>query len=160
MGRDDEPTQAEPTFVIQTQKARPPVVPTPGFAERLALFVSGVDRANTDLLLSGLTGPTLKRATAVARDARKWDSATRQGRMAVAFGHHPHAAGQLKQLIAGASPAMRQAIYRRLAPWQQSLFPSLAGATGPASSPAMEELAERLIREATRQSIPTDGPGH
>lgn len=149
-GRDNEPTQAEPTFVIQAQKPRPPVVPTPGFAERLALFVCGVDRANAEALLAGLTGATFKRATAVARGAQKWDSATRQGRMAVAFGNQPQAADRLKQLMAGASPTMRLAIYRRLAPWQQSLFPSLAGSAAAAASPGMEELAERLIREATR----------
>ena len=150
MGRDDEPTQAEPTFVIQAEKPRRPVVPTRGFADRLALFVIGVDRANTDALLSGLSGATLKRATAFAHEARKWDSATRQGRLAVAFGNNPRAAAQLKQLVAGASPAMRLAIYQRLAPWQQSLFPSLASSAVPSPSPAMEAVSERLIREATR----------
>ena len=149
MARDHEPTQAEPTFVIRTGKPRRPPATTRGFAERLALFVSGVDRANTDELLAGLTGATLKRALAFAHDARSWDSATRQGRMAVMFGNHPSAAERLKQLICRASPAMQQTLYRRLAPWQQSLFPGLK-VKGEAVCPAMEEVAERLIREATR----------
>jgi hypothetical protein len=151
MARDHEPTVAERTFVIEKagKRARPPAA-SRGFAERLALFVGGVDRANTDALLAGLAGATRKRALAFARDARTWDSATRQGRMAVAFGASPRSAEQLKQLMAAASPLMRSALYRRLAPWQQSLFPSLAGQPEVACSPAMEELAERLIREATR----------
>ena len=151
MARDHEPTQAEPTFVISAPgKPRRAPATTRGFAKRLAMFVSGVDRANTEELLAGLTGMTLKRATAFARDARTWDSATRQGRMAVMFGHHPHSTERLKQLMAAASPSMRQVLYRRLAPWQQSLFPSLAGLSEVAAAPAMEEVAERLIREATR----------
>ena len=150
MGRDNEPTHSEPTFVIRVEKPRRLPAATRGFAERLALFVGGVDRANTDELLSGLTGATLKRATALAHDAGSWDSATRQGRMAVVFGNHPHATDRLKQLIAAASPVMRRAIYQRLAPWQQSLFPSLKGLPEVASCLAMDEVAERLIREATR----------
>ena len=152
MARDNEPTQPEPTFVIPTDRPRRPPAATRGFAERLALFVSGVDRANTTELLEGLTGATLKRAAAFARDARSWDSATRQGRLAVAFGDHPRAAERLKKLLAGASPAMRVTIFRRLAPWQQSQFPALASQPDLAAAPAMEEVAERLIREATRQS--------
>ena len=71
--------------------------------------------------------------------------------MAVAFGNHPHAAERLKQLISAASPAMRQTIYRRLAPWQQSLFPGLVDSSSEGVvAPAMDEVAERLIREATR----------
>jgi hypothetical protein len=150
MGRDNEPTHPEPTVVIRTGKPQRPPAATRGFAERLALFVSGVDRANTEELLAGLSGATLKRATDFARDARTWDSATRQGRMAVAFGNHPRATERLKALIAGASPVMRLAIHRRLAPWQRSLFPSLEGQEQAAVAPAMEEVAERLIREATR----------
>ncbi|MBS1150401.1 MAG: hypothetical protein H6Q89_2099 [Myxococcaceae bacterium] len=150
MGRDHEPTQAEPTFVVRVAKPRRAPAATRGFAERLALFVGGVDRANTEELLCGLTGATLKRATAFSQDARKWDSATRQGRLAVAFGHHPNATERLKRLIAGASPVMRLAIFRQLAPWEQSLFPSLQGQAEGAIAPAMEELAARLIREATR----------
>lgn len=152
MARDHEPTQAEPTFVIPVPGTKPKRKPaaTKGFAERLALFVSGVDRANADELLAGLTGPTQERAANFSRSARKWDSATRQGRMAVVFGSHPRAAEQLKILITHASPAMRVAIYRRLAPWQQSLFPSLQNQPDLPVTPAMEEVAERLIREATR----------
>ena len=150
MARDHEPTQAEPTFVIGVAKSKRPPASTSGFAERLALFVSGVDRTNTDELLAGLAGDAQPRAVAFARAASAWDSATRQGRMAVTFGAHPRAADRLKALIAGASPAMRLALYRRLAPWQQSLFPSLKGRGDAAVAPAMDELAERLIREATR----------
>ncbi len=150
MGRDNEPTLPEPTFVIRAVNSRRLPAATRGFAERLALFVSGVDRGNTDELLSGLTGATLKRATAFAQDARTWDSATRQGRMAVAFGHHPHAAERLKKLVDAASPMMRRVLFRRLAPWQQTLFPSLKHSTDLVVAPAMAELAERLIREATR----------
>ena len=145
------------TSLIEQPKAVRPARPkalragaTRGFAERLALFVSGVDRAHTDELLEGLAGVTQRRATAFAREAREWDSATRQGRMAVTFGNHPHAADRLKQLMHVASPAMRGAIFGRLAPWQRSLFPQLEGAATCAVAPAMDALAERLIREATR----------
>ena len=150
MKRDNEPTHPEPTFVIRAAAPRRAPAATRGFAERLALFVTGVDRANAQELLAGLSGATFKRATAFARDAAAWDSATRQGRMAVAFGQNPNAAERLKALISTASPTMRVAIHRRLAPWQQSLFPSLKALPDVATTPAMEEVAERLIREATR----------
>ncbi len=151
MARDHEPTQAEATFVIRAPRPFRRPAATRGFAERLALFVSGVDRANADELLCGLTGATKRRAAAFAKEATGWDSATRQGRMAVAFGPQPRSAMRLKELLSGASPLMRQVLFRRLAPWQQSLFPMLRGAAAHgASTPAMEELAERLIREATR----------
>ena len=131
--------------------ASPPAVATDGFAERLALFVTGVARSNTDELLAGLAGPVRKRATRFALEALKWDSATRQGRMAVTFGNNPRASQRLKELIADASPALQAAVFRRLAPWQQSLFPRLKdGLASPAPADAMDALAERLIREATR----------
>ncbi len=150
MARDNEPTHPEPTFVIRSPRPAWADSASRGFAERLALFVSGVDRVNSAELLSGLSGGSLKRATACAVDARSWDSATRQGRMAVAFGVQPDAANRLKDLLFAASPTMRLAIYRRLAPWQRSLFPSLELRSELTVAPAMEELAQRLIREATR----------
>ena len=153
--RDHEKTVAERTFVIpaeqpRTKKPKRVAATTRGFAERLALFVSGVERARAEELLSCLANPGRDRATKFARDAQGWDSATRQGRMAVAFGAPAHTADRLRQLMDCASPLMRQALFRRLAPWHQSLFPSMQGKPDLAVAPAMEELAERLVREATR----------
>ncbi|GEM_PF-3198552 len=156
MKRDFEPTLPEPTVRmrperVKPEKPRPAPAPAPkGFAERLALFVTGVDRTRAEELLSGLAGVNEKRAINAARDASRLDSATRQGRMAVAFGNHPKAAERLKELVSRASPTMKIAIFRRLTPWQQSLFPSLKDVVDGEIPPAMEELAERLIREATR----------
>ena len=71
--------------------------------------------------------------------------------MAVAFGAHPHASERLEKLMAEASPLLQSAIFGRLAPWQKSLFPNfLEVAPSAPPSPAMEALADRLIREATR----------
>lgn len=154
MRRDHQCTNPLPetTVVSRTPRAKPlrPAA-TRGFAERLALFVSGVDRGRTDELLAGLASSTHKCAADFAKQAIGWDSATRQGRMAVTFGAHPRAADRLKKLIANASPALRAAVFRRLAPWQQSLFPGLQAKLSSAPpTEAMEALAERLIREATR----------
>jgi hypothetical protein len=150
---DTQPVPFEPTSLIPVARAKPVRPPaTRGFAERLALFVSGVDRDRVDELLAGLTGTTQKQAIAFAQEAIGWDSATRQGRMAVVFGGHPNATDRLKLLVSDASPMLRLAVFRRLAPWQKSLFPKLelelASVAPPA--PAMDALAERLIREATR----------
>ena len=129
---------SEPTVVIRAPREKPArPVATAGFAQRLALFVSGVDRARTDELLAGLASSNHKSATDFAREAVGWDSATRQGRMAVTFGNHPRAADRLKKLIADASPALQLAVFRRLAPWQQSLFPRLkASLSSTAFTPA------------------------
>ncbi len=141
----------EPTRRIRAPRAAPVAVAACEAAQRLALFITGVDRARADELLSGLAAAARKSAVEFAREALGWDSATRQGRMAVAFGNHPRASERLKALIADASPALRAAVFRRLAPWQQSLFPRLKD-TLSAAPPveAMDALAERLIREATR----------
>ncbi len=156
MKRDFEPTLPEPTVRMRPERAPPeklrpvPAAAPKGFAERLALFVTGVDRNRAEALLSGLAGVNEKRAINAARDLSRLDSATRQGRLAVAFGAHPKSAERLKELVARASPTMKVAIFRRLSPWQQSLFPSLKDGVEGEMPPAMEELAERLIREATR----------
>ena len=154
MRKDHERTEpvGEPTRAMRParRKTMQPSM-TRGFAERLALFVSGVDREHSTDLLSGLSESTGKRALAFATEASTWDSATRQGRMAVAFGNHPHAAARLQQLMSDASPALRAAVLLRLAPWQKSLFEApVTAPTSAVSSPAMEALADRLIREATR----------
>ena len=145
MSRDQEATKRVPA-------SRPRRLPAPsrGFAERLALFVVGVDRANATELLAGLSDAPRKHALAFAQGAASWDSATRQGRLAVAFSSHPLAGERLKALLSKASPPMRLALFRRLAPWQQSMFPSLQGLPDGVVAPAMAEVAERLIREATR----------
>lgn len=145
MSRDQEATERMPAPL-----ARRPPVASRGFAERLALFVIGVDRDHAADLLAGLGDAPRKQALAFAQSAAAWDSATRQGRMAVAFAAHPLAGERLKTLLSKASPPMRLALFRRLPPWQQSMFPSLEGLPDPAVSPAMAEVAERLIREATR----------
>ena len=156
MRQDHEPTSKlpEPTKLIRGPKPKPEPATRPaasGFAQRLALFVTGVDRARADELLAGLAGADQKSAAGFAKEALGWDSATRQGRMAVTFGNHPRAADRLKRLIAEASPALQAAVFRRLAPWQQSLFPRLKPTlASPAPTEAMDGLAERLIREATR----------
>ena len=154
MRRDHERTEpvAEPTRAMRPPRAKkPPLSMTRGFAERLALFVNGVDRERSEELLSGLTEVTRKRALSFATEANVWDSATRQGRMAVAFGNHPRAAERLQQLMSDASPALRATVLQRLAPWQKSLFEAPVAAVPPtAATPAMDALADRLIREATR----------
>ncbi len=134
----------------RTEQMRPVRPGTRGFAERLALFVMGVDRARAAELLEGLSPEPKRQATAYVRTAAKWDSATRQGRMAVAFSSHPLAGERLQKLLARASAPMRRALFQRLPPWQQSMFPSIEGTADAAVAPAMAELAERLIREATR----------
>ena len=146
-----DPALQEPTQLIRPPRRRP-VKPaaTRGFAERLALFVTGVDRSHAEELLAGLADCSQRRAAEFAHEALMWDSATRQGRMAVTFGNHPRAADRLKQLIADASPLLGAAVFRRLAPWQQSLFPRLQGKASIEPTEAMDALAERLIREATR----------
>lgn len=162
MARDHEATKcllAKVTPVHPGRRQRPiAAAATQGFAERLALFVTGVDRQRADELLAGLTSANHRHATSVAKEASGWDSATRQGRMAVAFGNHPRAADRLRQLMAEASPSLQLAVFRRLVPWQQSLFPKLAAVIRPSRpvAPAMEALADRLIREATRQSLGPD----
>lgn len=134
----------------RTERMRPVKPPSRGAAERLALFVLGLDRARADTLLDGLSEGPRKHALALTQTAAKWDSAMRQGRMAVVFASHPLAHERLKTLLARASAPMRLALFHCLPPWQQSLFPALEGSAPARASPAMAEVAERLIREATR----------
>ena len=124
--------------------------PPKTFAERLALFVVGVDRVRAGELLAGLAEGSRAHALAVADQAAKWDSATRQGRLAVAFAPHPRAREHLEALFAKASPAMRDALTGGLDPYEKAMFPGLSKTPRAPGCPALAEVAARLIREATR----------
>ena len=120
------------------------------FAQRVALFACSLDKSTAQALVAGLGGDQAERALSLVVVATAWDSSTRQGRLSHEFGVRLDHIERLKALMQVASPTLQAVMFKKLEPWQQSLFPRLKKMPTPVSSPAMTALAERLVREATR----------
>lgn len=128
-------------------KTPPALLPLARFA--LVALVFGQGRAKE--LLEGLGTREVERAKEHLACFAALTSAQRQARVAAEFGVRSDPSGPLRELMTEAPEALRREIFRRLPPYQRSLFPSRRVEPPAASaSPALCALAERLIREATR----------
>ncbi|HVG57234.1 MAG TPA: hypothetical protein VNA24_01675 [Hyalangium sp.] len=128
-------------------RAPPTLLPLARFA--LVALVFGKDRAAE--LLQGLGAREAERAKEHLAHFAALSSAQRQARVALEFGVRSDPTEQLRELMAEAPEALRREIFRRLPPYQRSLFPQRRVEPADDSvTPAMGALAERLIREATR----------
>lgn len=119
------------------------------FEESLALFAVALAKESAPDLLRNLADHRRDRALAIATQLLEERGAV-QPRMVRTFGPRPDAEARLRALYAGFSRALRDAIYRRLPPYQRSLFPDHRGRCGGEEHPLLGLLAERQIREATR----------
>lgn len=122
-----------------------------GFPEDVALFTVAMAKERALELLDGLGEPARQRARARAREAMRWDSPTRQAKVAVLFGARKDANERLRALMAEAPQPLQQEIYRLLPPYYRSLFPDFTpGPTERPVPPYLAALANRLVREAIR----------
>lgn len=128
-------------------KAPPVLLPLARFA--LVALVFGKERAAE--LLEGLGAREAERAKEHLAHFAALSSAQRQARVALEFGVRSDPAEQLRELMAEAPEPLRREIFRRLPPYQRSLFPQRrVEPPEDSTTPAMRALADRLIREATR----------
>lgn len=140
------PPQA-PAVRVVAVKTPPTLLPLARFA--LVALVFGKERAAE--LLEGLGAREAERAKEHLAHFAALTSAQRQARVALEFGVRSEPSEQLRALMAEAPEALRREIFRRLPPYQRSLFPQRrVEAPDDSATPAMSALAERLIREATR----------
>lgn len=146
--------QAAPTPPRQVRAVKAVSVKTPPTLLPLARFalvalVFGKERAAE--LLEGLGEREAERAKEHLAHFAALTSAQRQARVTLEFGVRSDPAEQLRELMAEAPGALRREIFRRLPPYQRSLFPHCRVEPPDASvTSAMGAFAERLIREATR----------
>jgi hypothetical protein len=141
------PPRKEPKVEVVAVKTPPTLLPLARFA--LVALVFGKERAAE--LLEGLGAREAERAKEHLAHFAALTSAQRQARVALEFGVRSDPAEQLRELMAEAPEALRREIFRRLPPYQRSLFPQRRLAPADESvTAAMGALAERLIREATR----------
>ncbi len=128
-------------------KLPPALLPLARFA--LVALVFGKERASE--LLDGLGEREAARAKEHLAHFTAMSSAQRQARVALEFGMRRDPSEPLRALMAEAPEALRREIFRRLPPYQRTLFPERKVEPPDASAtPALCALAERLIREATR----------
>jgi hypothetical protein len=140
------PRLAHPVEAVAV-KTPPTFLPLARFA--LVALVFGKERAAE--LLEGLGAREAERAKEHLAHFAELTSAQRQARVALEFGVRSDPSEQLRELMAEAPEALRREIFRRLPPYQRSLFPQRRVEPADDSvTPAMGGLAERLIREATR----------
>jgi hypothetical protein len=141
------PPRTAPKVKAVAVKTPPTLLPLARFA--LVALVFGKERAAE--LLEGLGAREAERAKEHLAQFAALTSAQRQARVALEFGVRSDPSEQLRELMAEAPEALRREIFRRLPPYQRSLFPQRRVEPPDDSvTPAMGALAERLIREATR----------
>lgn len=131
-----------------TRLLRPPGAEAADLARRVALFVLVMSARRPGALLEGFADLCRDDAEEVLREAKDWTSAERQARISVEFGARADQHELLADLVCEATPELRRALYAHMSPPQQARFPHLRSSQ--ASTPAMESLAARLVREATR----------
>lgn len=141
------PPRQAPKVEAVAVKTPPTLLPLARFA--LVALVFGKERAAE--LLEGLGAREAERAKEHLAHFAALTSAQRQARVALEFGVRSDPSEQLRELMAEAPEALRREIFRRLPPYQRSLFPQRRVEPADDSvTPAMGALAERLIREAAR----------
>jgi hypothetical protein len=132
-----------PTRIVRSSTAE-----SSGLAERIALFALVMNVRQPPALLDGLADLHRAEAQGLLREAQGWPSSLRQARVSFEFGARADQHERLCALVSQASPGLRRAIHAHMSPAQQARFPHLASADAP--TPAMERLAARLVREASR----------
>lgn len=150
LGLKAEPVQATAPAEEAPDASRPPPR-LPLALERFALVTWVLGRERAAELLDGLGEHEAERAKEHLRRIAALPSAQRQGKVAVEFGERADAGARLKALMEEAPEPLRKALFRLLPPYHRTLFPERrVEPPGPEVPPALEALAERLVREATR----------
>lgn len=119
------------------------------FEESLALFTVALAKEGAAELLRNLASARRDRAIAIANELLE-DRTRVQARMVRVFGPRPDGDARLRKLWDESSRALKDAIHRRLPPYQRSMFADHRPRTVEDASPLLGLVAERLIREATR----------
>ncbi len=120
------------------------------FEEKVALFVTALNKETAEGLMSGFAGELAGRAKHFCAEVRSWDSAQRQARLTYEFGVVPHAEEKLKELVAGVQGGLRNAVLASLPQTMQPRFPPAPG--GLESVPeVVRGVAVRLVRETSRK---------
>ncbi len=118
------------------------------FAERVTLFLNGLQRAQSERLLEGFAESLRVRAVAFNVRLNANDSATRQGRLLRELGVRRDALSRLRKLIVEAPVGLRVALCQAIPPRFAPEFPCVEDA--PVTTPGMRALASRLVLEAIR----------
>ena len=117
------------------------------FVERVALFLKTLHKAEAGELLEGFVEAKRYTANQFCRHFGRFDSPTRQARLAREFGVQPEALERLRQVVARSPPRLQSAIVETLPePWRRA-FPRLKPRS---TSPALRNQARRLIHETVR----------
>lgn len=124
--------------------------PSLSYVERLTLFVSSMHKAHAAALLEGLVSPKRHQALQLSQHLTRWDSATRQARLAREFGAQRDALERLRGMLAHAPPLLRAAMAEHLPAPVRAAFSTPPALTPAAFSSALRGRAQRLIHEAVR----------
>jgi len=125
-------------------------IPPSSFVERVTLFVSSLHKAHARALLEGLASPKRQAALKLSQHITRWDSATRQARLAREFGAQRDALERLRRVFASAPPQLRAAISEHLPAPIRATFSARQPVSIAACSLALHSRAQRLIHEAVR----------
>lgn len=139
--RADSTRVGRPSPLIKA-KAHPTPPRASGLVERTTLFLIALKRGQAKELLDGLAQEPKARAEAFAKQLVQLDSATRQARIAREFGPDAAFDARVHELVVRSPPALRHAVYAQLPPSSRP-----AGFVSTSSSPALQALAARLVRE-------------
>ncbi len=120
------------------------------FVERVTLFIQSLHKAKANELLEGFVEPKRYTANQLCRHIGRWDSATRQARLAREFGVQPDALERLRAVISQSPAPLRAAISETLPDQLRAAFPRLKSVPARAPSPALRSRAQRLVHEAVR----------
>lgn len=118
-----------------------------GLVERTTLFLVALKKDQALGLIDGFGEAARQRARVFAQQVSDLDSPTRQARLALEFGVRDGVRDRVGKLLAEAPPALRAALASLL---PASLRPRDVPPPTEAPSPALQALAARLIREASR----------
>jgi hypothetical protein len=119
--------------------------------ERLSLLTLVMAKGEARELVNGLAGGARFRAREQVRRLAALDSASRQARVAAAFGARPDAPSRLELLLSCASAPLRHQLLEQLPGYLKSAFaPARPEGLDEASSPARRALTARLVWEAVR----------
>jgi len=123
-----------------------------GCLERLALFTAIFAPDRAPRLLEQLSADIREEALQHSRHLASLEQASRQGRVARVFGERPDAGARLRALLAEARPGLARELWARMPPHHRASLHELArlDPVEPRLSSAMNALAARLIKEATR----------
>jgi hypothetical protein len=137
------------TSINASKQSSLSAVKTLDFAQRTALYICALHKAETEPLLDNFAPTQRQRSQQFAQAVNGWDSATRQGRVTRELGTRSDGVERLKRLIVDAPPALRKAIGIALPAALKPHFPHIH--TAETEIPrAMLALAQRLLKEALR----------